>query len=301
MEARLTILGSSSATPTRTRFHSGQHFVFQNDQVLIDCGEGTQNRLLEYDINFQKIGDIFISHLHGDHYLGLPGLINTMALNQRTKSLNIYGPEGIKEILNLHFKVGQSSFPFELIISEIKSDDVIQLNSMSCEVIPVFHRIPCFGFLFKETVSTRKLNIEACVELEIPVEYYSGIKNGNDYTTPEGEVISNNQITIDHKQPFSYGYITDTLYAKSIVPRFKDVKVLYHEATYLDNLMDRATSTFHSTAGQAAEFANKASANQLIIGHYSSRYVSLEAHLAEARSKFPNTELAVEGQTFHLS
>jgi len=255
---------------------------------------------MEYGINYQKINHIFISHMHGDHFLGLPGLINTMALNQRSRPLIVHGPKGLDELLNLHFDLGEARFPFELTIEELRPNEVIQLNSVTCKPIPVFHRIPCFGFLFEERSDERKLNPEACNKFEVPIDLYSAIKKGDDFTAEDGTVISNKELTFDADKPFSYGYITDTLYNESLIPHFQGVDVLYHEATYLNNLMDRAKMTFHSTAEQAAQFALGASANQLIIGHYSSRYESLDEHLLEARRVFLNTDAAVEGETLVL-
>lgn len=300
MRGSITILGTSSAAPTKDRFHSGQYFTFLRDVVLIDCGEGTQYRLLQYGLNYQKINHIFISHLHGDHYLGLPGLINTMALNSRSKPLTVYGPSGLSTILDAHFSSGKSHLSFDLTVEELQAGERIELKSMTCEVVQLEHRIPCYGFRFVQNQSDRKLNIARCEELNIPVSVYSLLKEGADYSD-EHRQIGNVELTFPSDKPFSYGYMTDTRYLPELSEVFAETDVLYHEATYLSTLIDRAEATFHSTAQQAGMFARLSAVNQLIIGHFSSRYDDLKPLLEEARSEFPNTELAVEAKTFEIS
>lgn len=303
MNARVTVLGSNSAAPTRNRNPSGQVLELDGKKVLIDCGEGTQKRLLLNGINFQKINYIFISHLHGDHYFGLMGLLNTMSLNQRSHKITIFGHPGLKQLHELIAKLGNTHFSFEIEFIELDAENTHTLNIPGWEVkvIPVSHRIPCFAFRFTQTQNHRKLNIEACVRLQIPVSVYGSITEGEDYVSPNGETIPNGELTFDPKPPVSYGYITDTVYRPDLAPLFEGCSTVYHEATYLHNLLDRAEMTGHSTALQAARFANQTSTNQLLIGHFSSRYEKTNELLAEAKQVFKNTFVAEEGKSFEIS
>lgn len=300
MNNRLTFLGTSSATPTRVRFHSGQYLVIGRDHILLDCGEGTQNRMLEFGINFQKIRYIFISHLHGDHILGLPGLLNTMSLNGRQKELFIYGPSGLKEILQMHFSSGSAYLTYEIHYNELKAGQKIELESLVCNVFEALHRIPCFSFKIEELRHTLKLNVGVCEKLGIDISQYSKIKEVADGIDKSGRVIPNQELTIPIEPTGSYAYVTDTLFLSELAMKMAPVSVLYHEATYLSSLIDRAEKTFHSTAEQAAEFAKLCGANRLILGHFSARYDDLEEHLREAKGIFADTILAVEGQTIQL-
>lgn len=303
MIARLTILGNNSAAPTLTRNQSGQHLTMGNLNILIDCGEGTQKRLMLYGINYQKISSIFISHLHGDHYLGLLGLLNTMSLNGRQKPLKVVSPPGLQEIVKLISQAGAShySYDIEFISLEPEKEHTLDLGSVEVVAIPVTHRVPCFSYQFIQKQTDRPLNVEACKEMNVPVEQYKNIKSGADYTRPDGTVISNSALTFDPAEPLQYGYITDTLYRPDLAPRYQGFNAVYHEATYLHNFLDRAKKTNHSTAQQAAMFAKEALVKQLLIGHFSSRYDNPDEHLVEARSIFTNTIIAEEGQTFEIS
>lgn len=300
MEIQLTILGNSSATPTRDRNQSGQYLRMGTHYFLLDCGEGTQSRILKYDLSYQKIEAVFISHLHGDHFLGLPGLLNTMSLNGRKTPLRIIGPSGLAELLEHHFTLAESHMSFPLEFTELTEEVglVYKTERIEVEAIAVQHRIPCFAYIFRESLTERTLNLDACKNASVPQAYYSELKKGADFELPNGEVIPNDLLTFPGEPPFSYGYITDTLYIEENVPRFAGLQVLYHEATFLNEMLDRAERTFHSTTSQAARFALKAQVHQLLIGHFSSRYQQLESHLEEARQIFPSTELALEGQTF---
>lgn len=293
-------MGNSSASPTRDRNQSGQYLRMGQQYFLLDCGEGTQSRLLKYDLNFQKIDVIFISHLHGDHYLGLPGLLNTMSLNGRKKPLLIVGPHGLGDLIGHHFKLADTQMTYPLEFREVQDNSgiVYRTERVEVELVPVQHRIPCFAYIFRETTSERTLNIEACRNADIPVSVYPELKLGADFTMPDGTVLLNDSLTFPAEPPFSYGYITDTLFIEENIPRFAGIQVLYHESTFLSDLSDRAEKTYHSTAAQAALFALKAGVSQLLIGHFSSRYVDLEQHLEEARKIFMSTDLALEGQTF---
>ncbi len=303
MIAELTILGSNSATPTKTRNPSAQLLQLNEESILIDCGEGTQKRLIVNRINYQKISTIFISHLHGDHFLGLMGLANTMSLNGRKKTLRIIAPEGLKKLFTLFQETSKAHQTFDIDFIELTPEikTTIETKKFLVKAIPVSHRIPCFAFKFLQKPQERSLNITKCNELGIPINEYSLIKNGADITLMDGTVILNNELSYDPPNPISYGYVTDTLFRPDLAQEFHQCHTLYHEATYLHNLLDRAIHTHHSTAIQAAEFAKKASVNQLLIGHFSSRYNSTDGHLDEAKSVFLNTAIATENETFEIS
>jgi ribonuclease Z len=273
-----------------------------DDYFLIDCGEGTQSRIIKYGLSYQKLDHILISHLHGDHYLGLFGLINTMALNGRKKPLNIYAPNGLEKLVQMHVEMANAKLPFELFFySHPTEEDTIFSNSrVEIRTFPVSHRIPCNAFLFRETSVKRKLNIDACRVHSIPRAAFDQIKSGEDFLNVDGTTIPNELLTFDPEPAFSYGYITDTLMLENLIPKFHQVQVLYHEATFLDNLIDRAQMTFHSTAAQAARFASKSFVNQLLIGHFSSRYHDLDEHLREAQSIFAKSEIAEEGKSYQF-
>jgi len=301
MEVYLTILGNSSASPTIDRNQSGQLLKMGSTHILIDCGEGTQSRLMKYKQSYHKIDIILISHLHGDHYLGLFGLLNTMSLNGRTRPLNLFAPKGLREVIKMHFSLSNTTLTYELNIKEIGEDELLySTNRLEIKAYVVEHRIPCFSFLIQELNVQRKLNVDECQKLNIGQQYYNSIKEGQDVVLQDGIIIPNEQLSFDPEPPFSYGYITDTIYLERLIPNFYGVQVLYHEATFLDNLIDRAKIAFHSTAEQAGQFANKALVSQLLIGHFSSRYRDLSDHLNEAQKIFTRTELALEGQTFQF-
>lgn len=302
MHAELTILGNNSASPTRHRNQSGQHFKLGPDQFLFDCGEGTQKRLILNRINYQKISHIFISHLHGDHFLGLMGLLNTMALNGRKSAMTVVSPKGLKRFYDVYKETSDAHETFDITFIELENEktQVITTPRFHVTAIPVSHRLPCFAYKLKQINIERPLNVEACEQYGIPVEAYNRIKSGADHHLPTGKVVSNSELTFEPQSPISYGYITDTLYRPDLAAEFSDCHTVYHEATYLHILIDRAIKTKHSTAMQAGEFAKKASVNQLLIGHFSSRYLGTEEHLDEARAIFPETYIAEEGQSFEI-
>ncbi|MGN8070103.1 ribonuclease Z [Mucilaginibacter sp. 22184] len=303
MKFEVTILGSSSATPIFNRNPTSQALNINERLYLIDCGEGTQQQMLRFDVKASRIDHIFISHLHGDHYLGLIGLLSSMHLNGRKKALYLFGPAHLKEIIDLQFKYSETvlQFPLEFTAIDAQKSEVIVDNSdVVVETIPLDHRIACTGFLFKEKKRLRKLIKEKIEALNIPVEYYSALKRGNDYTSASGEVYKNESLTIDSQIPKSYAYCSDTLYNEQYFEQISNVTMLYHEATFLNDMLDRAKDTHHTTALQAAEIALKTKAKKLLIGHFSARYKTLNELLDEARSVFPETELAIEGKTFPI-
>jgi ribonuclease Z len=303
MRFEVTILGSSSATPIFNRNPTAQAININDRLYLIDCGEGTQQQMLRFDVKASKIDHIFISHLHGDHYLGLVGLISSMHLNGRIKPLHIYCPPQLKEIIDLQLNYSETTLQYfiEYRFTDPQKVEVLLDNQdITVETIPLNHRIACTGFLFKEKKRLRKLIKEKLEQLAIPIEYYSALKKGADYTLPNGDVLKNNTLTTDSSDPKSYAYCSDTLYDESYFKQITGVTLLYHESTFLNNMLDRALETHHTTALQAGEVALKTNAKKLLIGHFSARYKTLNELLDEARSVFPDTELAVEGKTFFI-
>ncbi len=303
MTFEVTILGSSSATPVYNRNPTAQLLNCNEKFYLIDCAEGTQQQLIKYGLKASKIDYIFISHLHGDHYFGLIGLLSSMHLNGRIKPLNIYAPKAIKEILELQFKYSDTHLKYELVYFPIDSNKIAVIfenNDVSVETIILNHRIPCTGFKFTEKKRLRKLLIEKLENDQVPIDLYPLLKRGVDLDLPNGSVLKNIDYTTDSAIPKSYAYCSDTLYDESYFESIKNCNTLYHEATFLHELIDRAKETHHTTALQAAQIANIVGAKQLLIGHFSSRYKNLNALLDEAQLEFPNTALALEGNTFQI-
>lgn len=303
MKFEVTILGSSSATPIFNRNPTSQALNINERLYLIDCGEGTQQQMLRFDIKASRIDHIFISHLHGDHYLGLIGLLSSMHLNGRKKALYLFGPAHLKEIIDLQFKYSETTLQFPLEFTAIdaqKTEVIINNSDVIVETIPLDHRIACTGFLFKEKKRLRKLIKEKLEDLNVPVEYYTALKRGNDYTSASGVVYKNDTLTTDSQAPKSYAYCSDTIYNEQYFEQINNVTLLYHEATFLNDMLDRANDTHHTTALQAGEIALKTHAKKLLIGHFSARYKTLNELLDEARSVFPETELAIEGKTFAI-
>ena len=303
MKFEVTILGSSSATPIFNRNPTSQVLNINERLYLIDCGEGTQQQMLRFDIKASRIDHIFISHLHGDHYLGLVGLLSSMHLNGRKKALKLVCPVQLKEIIDLQLRYSDTElqFPVEYIFTNAQQSEVVINNSdVVVETIPLDHRIACTGFLFKEKKRLRKLIKEKIESLDIPVAYYSVLKKGGDYTDEKGKVYKNEELTIDSAEPKTYAYCSDTMYNENYFGQIANATLLYHEATFLNDMLDRAVITHHTTALQAGEIALKTKAKKLLIGHFSARYKTLNELLDEAKINFPSTELAIEGKTFFI-
>ncbi|MDB4922446.1 ribonuclease Z [Mucilaginibacter sp.] len=301
MRFEVTILGSSSATPIFNRNPTSQALNINERLYLIDCGEGTQQQMLRFDIKASRIDHIFISHLHGDHYLGIVGLLSSLHLNGRIKPLKIYCPPQLKEIIDLQLNYSETTlqYPVDYVFTNPEKAEVILENQdITVETIPLNHRISCTGFLFKEKKRLRKLIKDKLEQLAIPIEYYSALKKGADYIMPSGEVLKNELLTIDSSEPKAYAYCSDTLYDEMYFKQINSVTLLYHEATFLNNMLDRAIETHHTTALQAGQVALITNAKKLLIGHFSARYKTLNELLDEARSVFPETDLAIEGRTF---
>lgn len=301
MAFEVTILGCSSATPTADRHPTAQILNINGNYVLIDCGEATQNQLLRYKLRHSKISHIFISHLHGDHYLGLVGLLATINFQGREADLHIYGPEPLKDIINDHFKYSHTVLRFPLHFHPVYDDEsrILEENSVfNVKSVVLRHRIPTTGFVFEEARAYRKINSAACELNMVPYSYYPELRQGLDYRDDLGNVIENHLLTFEPKAPRKYAYISDTSYFEPILPHIQGVNMLYHESTFMHELIERATDTFHSTAKQAATIAQMAGAEKLLLGHFSARYKDLTPLLEEARSVFENSFLAIEGQKF---
>ncbi len=295
----VTILGNNSALPAYDR-HPTAQIVTLNDQVLlIDCGEGTQMQLSRYKVKRGKLNHIFISHLHGDHYFGLIGLVTSMGLLGREQPLHLYAPPGLDAIIQLQLEVAATSLPFELVYHALTKEELILDGpKFSVECFSTKHRIPCWGFIVREKKLPRKVDKDKAIEFMIPASFYNSLKEGLDYTAKDGSIVFNDQVTIPNSAPRSYAFCADTIYDERIADIAKNVTLLYHEATYLKDLEERAAARFHSTTTQAAMIAKKANANQLLLGHFSSKYEFLDDYLTEATAIFPNTQLAIEGVTF---
>ena len=298
----VTILGNNSALPAYDR-HPTAQVVTLNDQLfLIDCGEGTQIQMARYKIRRSKIHHIFISHLHGDHYFGLIGLVTSMGLLGREQELHLYGPAQLEEIIQLQLKVADTTLPFPLIFHKLEKEGlIVDTPKFQVECFATQHRIPCWGFVIREKKKPRKIDKEKVLASGIPAVYYERLKNGDDYETKEGTLIKNETVTIPNKTPRSYAFCADTIYDETICAKVRQVSLLYHESTYLKDLAERARSRYHSTTEQAASIAQKAAAERLLIGHFSSKYENLHEFLDEAKAVFEKTELAIEGVTYVIN
>lgn len=304
MSVKLTILGCHSATPRSEAHPSSQFLEINNEFYLIDCGEGTQTQLRKNNIRFSKIRYVFISHLHGDHFFGLIGMISTFNLLSRKTDLHVYGPEGLKEIILTQLKLTKTWLDYQLHIHELSSkssEKIFESEKVEVFTIPLDHRIYCNGFLFKEKPKPRKLNPVAISNYpEIEICDYQNLKDGKDFITEDKRVISNVELTLDPPPTKQYAYCSDTGYTEKILPVIKNVDLLYHETTFLEDRLDLALKTKHSTAKQAAEIAKKSGARQLLIGHYSSRYKDENDFLIEAQQVFSSVMLAETGKVIEL-
>jgi len=298
---RLTVLGCYAATPRTLTNPTSQILEINNQVVLIDCGEGTQVELRRHKIKFSRINHIFISHLHGDHFFGLPGFISTMRLLGREKELHVYGPKGIKEAITLLLKLGDSWTNYPLLFHELTSKEqelIFEDEKISVTTIPLDHRVYTNGYLFREKLGKRKLNVTAAEKYGIDKAYYNNIKNGKNITLDDGTIVSNSELTFNPPEPKSYAFCSDTVYDESLAEKIKNVDILYHESTFLETETDLAVKTKHATAKQAAMVAKNANVKTLVLGHYSTRYKSIALFKEEASTIFPNVVLADDGKTF---
>ncbi len=304
MSIEVKILGTGSASPVYNRHPSSQVLNINNNFFfLIDCGECTQFQMIRFRISHSKITHIFISHLHGDHYLGLVGLISSMQLWGRKKELFIYGPKGLSEIITIQLQFSETIINYNIHFRELDtevSEQIVDHSNYTIHTIPLSHRIRCCGFLFKEKPKKRRLIMEKVPITITPLQKLA-LKKGEDIEDENGKILKNEDLTLPAKKSLSYAYCSDTAYLESILPIIKDVDLLFHEATFDNSHLERAIQTFHSTAEQAATIALKANVGQLIIGHFSSRYRDLEPLLEQAKNVFSNTILAEEGKTYTIN
>lgn len=299
----LTILGCYAATPRTLTNPTSQVLEIRNQHFLIDCGEGTQVQLRKQKIKFTKIDRVFISHLHGDHFYGLIGLISTFSLLSRANELHIYGPKGIQEIIHLQLRLSESWPKFDLIFHELtakESQVLYEDDKVIVRSFPLKHRVYTNGFLFQEKPAERKLDMNAVLNYEIDTCYFQNIKNGKDITLEDGRVIPNSDLSFDPPATKSYAYCSDTKYTESIIPHIQNATVLYHESTFLESEEALAKKTMHATAKQAALIAQKAAVGQLILGHYSTRYANIELFKNEALEHFEAVLLADDGIQFEF-
>jgi ribonuclease Z len=303
LSLNLTILGSSGALPAIGRFPTSQYLEIQNRHFLIDCGEGAQIQLARLQISIHKIDHIFISHLHGDHYLGLMPLLFSMHLHKRTTDLHLYSPPGLDEIITLQLKHSKSVLNYKIIFhpfTPTKIQTLFEDEALTVETIPLIHKLDCAGFLFKEKIKPRRINKEKLVE-GIKLQQIVALKTGVDISDDEGNLLYKNEdFTLPPRPSLSYAYCSDTAFNETMIDQIAHVDLLYHEATFMHTDLNKAVETKHSTATQAAEIAKRAKVKKLIIGHFSARYKDLNMLLHEARAYFSNTELATEGTTFTL-
>ncbi len=299
----LLILGSSSAAPTTQRNPSAQLLNVAERFFLIDCGEATQIQLRKYKTKFQKIDHIFISHLHGDHFLGLPGFLASMHLLGRKQDLNIYAPKELKEVIDTLNSVSETRMNYEIKWHFTKNDGLNLLfedDKVEIFSFPMKHRIFCTGFLIKEKPLLRKIDKFELEKHKLSVADINNLRKGDDVINTEGKKIKNKDVTIDPEPARSFAYCSDTIYDEELVKYIKGVDLLYHESTFLNDKAKRAAETFHSTAEQAAKIAKAAKVKQLLLGHYSARYGDLEPFIQEASPFFKNVMLATEGKKFKI-
>lgn len=299
----VTVLGSNSAIPTANRFPTSQLLNVDYNYYLIDCGEGTQIQLRKNKIKMQRISCIFISHMHGDHIFGLIGLLNTLQLYARTEPIQIVGPKALKDFIVFQLGLTQTTldYPLEFIpLIRANGKVVFEDKKISVTAYKMNHRIECWGYVFEEKEKNKNLDIEAIKSFDIPINYYSLIKAGNDYTQANGDVIPNEKLTLKSPNVKRYVFFTDTRVQNKLAEKIYGADLLYHETTFAHDLLDRAKATYHSTTVETAKFALKANVKKLMIGHYSSRYTALNHLLEEVKVHFENSVLAIEDETYEI-
>ena len=299
----LTILGSSSALPTSERYPSAHVLNVHERMFLIDCGEGTQMQLRKNRLRLSKISNIFISHLHGDHVFGLYGLLSTFSLMGRKSPVRLHAPENYHKILLSHLLDFDIHLNFEIDFIPLAGKDpavILDDKYITVTAFPLKHRIPCFGFLFREKRSDRNIIKECITKYNIPPVRIPAIKKGADYITQDGTIIKNEELTVAPPEPLSYAYCSDTKYFSRLPSFFKGVTLLYHEATFDKSLDDLAEITGHSTTLDAARAALEAEAGSLIIGHFSARYRNISFLVEEAKTIFGNTYPAIDGKSYDI-
>ncbi len=302
MTFEVTILGSNSALPAHGRHPTAQVLNYNEKLYLLDCGEGTQIQMSNYRIKRSKINHIFISHLHGDHYYGLIGLLTSFHLLRRSEPLHLFCPKGLSDILALNFKYSDTHLIYELVIHEIDGTAyklIYENEHFTVHTLPMKHRIPCCGFLFREKKRDRRILPDRLEAYGVPVSHIHELKAGKDLML-KGKLIPNSELTGDAPASRTYAFCSDTLHSEDCVEHIKGADLLYHEATFMEESAERAALTFHSTTLQAAAIAQKAAVKKLMIGHFSAKYENLNLVLEEAQSVFPDTLLAKEGSTVKI-
>lgn len=300
---KVTILGNNSALPAFGRHPTAQAVTVYGEVLLIDCGEGTQIQMQRYALKWRSVHHIFISHLHGDHYFGLPGLLTSMSLLGRTAPLHLYAPEELKPILEAILNVADTvlCYPFYFHpLPDEGSSVLVDDLSFSVTCFPVEHRIKCYGFLVERKTRGRKLLPEKCSEYEIPAAYYEHLKRGQDYERKDGTVIKNEWVTEDGPSVKRYAYCADTIFTESFLPYIMNADAIYHECTYVEADAHKATARYHSTAAQAAQIARMANTKQLLLGHFSSKYKELDQFYVEASAHFQNVFVTAEGTSYEI-
>ncbi len=299
---KVTILGNNSALPAFGRNPTSQIVSVYGEYLMMDCGEGTQVQMQKHGLRWRKLSHIFISHMHGDHYFGLHGLINSMSLLGRVAPVYLYGPAALKPMLDavLHEADTVLSYPLHFKPLSEGSELLIDTDTFKVTSFPTEHRIPCHGFLVESKTKGRKILPIQCKEQDIPRSFYDNLKAGEDYIREDGTIVKNEEVTTDGPRPKKYAYCADTLYTDSFLKYIEGADTIYHESTYLHDNAEKAAARYHSTSVQAAEIAKKAGAKQLLLGHYSSKYRDVTPFRAEAREVFPNTHTSIEGNTYDV-
>jgi ribonuclease Z len=300
----VTILGSGAAIPTSRRNPTAQFVVCNDRYILIDCGEGTQMQIRKFGVRFQRIQHILISHLHGDHYFGLVGLISSMHLLGRDKGLSIYGPEGLEQIIRTQLEYGEAKLDFEIQFVVLNGKDaglIFEDNLIEIFAFPLKHRIPTNGFVIREKNKERKLLSHKISGSGLLFEHMHQLKKGEDILADDGTYFKNTDYTVDPHKSYSYAYCSDTAYAERIIPYIENVDLLYHEATFTEKDIERARATYHSTARQAAEMAKKANVGKLLMGHLSARYEDVKVHEEEAKTVFADSEVVEDGKKYSIN
>ena len=300
---KVNILGCGSATPSLRHMPSCQVVDHRDRLMMVDCGEGAQLAMRRMRLKYSRLNNIFISHLHGDHCLGLPGLLSTMALHDIEGTVTVQtiaeGAELFERIIN--FFCRERSYDLRFNIIKPERAVIYEDKSLSVETFPLYHRVPCVGYIFREKPKLRHINREMVDFYKVPVAMMHSIKEGADFVLPDGTVVANERLTTPAEPAYSYAYCSDTVYNPLVAEAVKGVDVIYHEATYTDDDAEKARQRGHSTAGEAAKIALEAGAKKLIIGHYSKSYADESGHIADARSIFPDTIAANEGLTIDIS
>lgn len=300
---QLTILGNGSGGAFQGRNYTAQMLHAGNQYFLIDCGEGTQQQTWRLRLPLDKVQQVFISHLHGDHVFGLIGVLTSFALKSRTAGIEIFAPKGLQELVDVHHRICGVRIEYPLTIHEVDTEVskvVFENKNLEVWTIPLHHRVPTTGWLFREKPKPNHILPEKIELYQIPFSKIPDVKNGADFTLPDGSLIPNAELTAPAAPPKSYAFCSDTAFHPPVAEWVRGVDLLYHEGTFMEAQRAYAEITFHSTAGDAAEIARRAGAKRLLLGHFSNRYDDLAGHLAEAQAIFPNTALAEEGKRINI-